>query len=319
MRQAGRILPEYRQLRADVPSFWELCSDEKKIVEITQMPIKALGVDAAIFFSDILVPLTCFDDISVKFVQKSQPQVRTHLSYEQLALSSYRDPKVGVPFVMNGIRSLRQSLTVPLIAFAGTPWTTALYVQRYGQNLSVASMAQQAVTQIEVFTAFINRLTDLFAEYLIAQRQAGAQQIMLFDSWAALCPIPLRESLLVQPIVRLCQAIKNFDPTCPVIYYGRGVLPELLPDLKGLVDVFALSSDVAIGALQKKYPGTLFQGNIDPAVLERAPCEIKLALSNWFQELREPVIINLGAGLIPTTPLEHVKYFIEFIREQSRR
>lgn len=319
MRQAGRILPEYRQIRSTVPSFWELCSDEKKIVEITQMPIKALGVDAAIFFSDILVPLACFDDIAVKFVQKSKPQVRTHLNFEQLAIASPRDPNLAVPFVMKGIKSLRQSLSVPLIAFSGTPWTTALYVQRYGQNLSVEEMARYAVMHLETFAAFIERLTDLFAAYLIAQREAGAQQIMLFDSWALFCPLDLREMLLVQPVVRLAQAIKKADPTCPVIYYGRGVLPDLLPELKGLIDVFALSSDASIGTLQKNYPGTLFQGNLDPAVLERTPCEIKQVVNNWFQSLREPVIMNLGAGLLPTTPLEHVKYVIELVREQTRR
>lgn len=319
MRQAGRVLPEYRQLRETVPSFWELCSNTKHIVTVTQMPIKTLSVDAAIFFSDILVPLACFPDISVKFVHKSQPQIRTHCAWGELAHSQTHGIAQAISFVPEAIKELRGRLEVPLIGFAGTPWTTALYVAPYENPCSVADMAQRALQNEGAFSAFLEKLTEVFIAYLLAQRQAGAQQLMLFDSWGALCPRAMRQKWLIEPVVRICQAIKKNDPTCPIIYYGRGVMPDLLLDLKESVDVFAASSDCDMSMLQKQHPTTLFQGNIDPSLLEQPRSQIESAVTAWYQTLQAPLIVNLGAGLNPTTPLEHVTFLIHLIRKLTNQ
>lgn len=316
MRQAGRILPQYRALRAQAPSFWELCSDPDKVVLITQQPLDELSLDAAILFSDILVPLVCFNDISVGFVQKSQPHVRRSTSWDQLSNSIALPPEIAVPFVTQAITLLRKQLQCPLIAFAGTPWTTSLYIQPSDAQITIPQMAQSVATQQAApFSCWLQRLTDTLIEYLIAQRRAGAQQLMLFDSWAALCPLELRQQFVVSPIRRIAQSLKTFDPTCPLIYYGRGVLPDLIPDLIDVIDVFALSADASLGQLQRQYPGTLFQGNIDPELLLTSKTEIAQGVRRWYGHLIDPAIVNLGAGLIPSTPLAHVKQLISSVRE----
>jgi uroporphyrinogen decarboxylase len=319
MRQAGRVLPEYRKLREEVSDFWQLCSDTENIVTITQQPLCALDIDAAILFSDILVPLACYRDISVRFADKSKPQIFTHKTWQELAQSTPDVPVKSVPFVYEAIKELRSILRVPLIAFSGTPWTTALYIQHVDNPLSVMQTAEQVLKQPDDFGDFLNHLSDFLATYLIAQRQAGAQQLMLFDSWASLCPPHLWQQWLVQPVRRIIQKVKDFDADCPIIYYGRGVLPELLLDLKDRVDVFALSSDVDIGRLQQNYPGTLFQGNIPPELLLRPQKDIYQGVCSWFDTLKEPVVVNLGAGLLPTTPLENIQYCLDLIRQLSTK
>lgn len=315
MRQAGRVLPQYRALREQAPTFWELCSVPEKVVEITKQPLDELGVDAAILFSDILVPLACFDDISVRFVQKSQPQVRTALSWDQLSRSSAQIPVTGVPFVFESIRLLQAQITRPLIGFAGTPWTTSLYIQKHGQECSVPQMAEHALEQAPAFSQWLRRVTEVFAQYLIAQRQAGAQQLMLFDSWGALCPREMRQQWVIEPVRAIAAAIKKADPSCPIIYYGRGILPEVLPELSDQMDVFAACSSISLGMLQKQYPQAVFQGNIDAQLLLQDPKKISNGVKRWYDQLHDPVIVNLGAGLNPSTPLSHVKHLIATVRQ----
>jgi uroporphyrinogen decarboxylase len=312
MRQAGRYLPEYRRVRERL-SFLELCRDVDRAVEVTLQPVDLLGSEAAIVFSDIFVPLLG-TGVGIDF--RPGPVIAEPLrSAEQVARLRVPDPRESVPFVFEILRILRRELasrSVPLIGFAGAPFTLAAYLVEGKGSRSFPALKRLLFHDPEVLRELLGRLTDLVVAHLNAQIEAGAQVVQLFDTWAGILgPAEWREWVL--PVHR--EIVSKVDrAAAPLILYAADAPHALDLMLASGADVLSLDwrIDLAQAAVRVGRAASL-QGNLDPCALF-APREA------IFAKVRELAragavarghVLNLGHGCLPETPVEGVRAFIE--------
>jgi len=318
MRQAGRYLPEYRAMRARF-GFLELCRNPEAAAEVTLQPIERLGVDGAILFADILLILEPLD-VGLEFAKGEGPvihrPVRTAADVTRLGPI---DVEAAVPFVFETVRLVTRALAgrVPLIGFAGAPFTVASYLVEGGSSRDYLAVKRLMYESPEAWHRLMSLLSDATARYLNGQIAAGAQAVQLFDSWVgALSPADYR--VFVLPHVRAL--IRALAPGVPVIHFGTGTA-ALLPlmreaggDVIGLdwrVDLdagwAAVGHDVAV------------QGNLDPAVLLAARPYIRDRVKDVLTRAggRPGHIFNLGHGVHQQTPAENVKALVDMVHELS--
>jgi uroporphyrinogen decarboxylase len=312
MRQAGRYLPEYRRLREGI-SFLNMCRDVDRSVEASLQPLRLLGTEAVIVFSDIFVPVLG-TGVAVDFAPG--PVIADPIRSEaQVAALRVPDPRESVPYVFEILRTLRRVLEsqgVPLIGFAGAPFTLAAYLVEGGGSRNFASLKRLMLRSPETVRGLLGRLTDLVVGYLEAQIEAGAQVVQLFDTWAGiLAPADYREWVL--PVHREI-ASKLSGEEAPLILYvndGAHVLDEML---ESGADVLSLDWRVDLAqAAQRVGRRASLQGNLDPCALH-APREEIFARVRALAEAGAAArghILNLGHGCLPDTPVEGVRAFIE--------
>ncbi len=317
MRQAGRYLPEYREVRRGVSGFLELCYTPELAVEVTMQPIRRYGLDAAILFSDILVvpdALGC----DVAFVEGEGPKIKPIRDGAALARLNGGSLHQHLAPVYETIKRLRQSLPTEtaLIGFAGAPWTVACYMVEGSGSKEFQEARMLARRDPEVFSALIDLVTQATIDYLLAQVKAGAQALQLFDSWAGVLPPEQFHQWCERPIGKIVGAVKAVHPDLPIIAFPRGAgvlyqqFVERIP-----VDGVSLDTTVppewASTALKK----VCLQGNLDPiALLSGGDDMLNEArhLLNTFAE--RPFIFNLGHGVLPPTDPDTVKRLIDFVR-----
>jgi uroporphyrinogen decarboxylase len=312
MRQAGRYLPEYRRVRKRF-SFLELCRDVDAAVEVSLQPLDLLGTEAVIVFSDIFVPLLG-TGVDVDF--QPGPVIGEPLrSAEQVAKLELRDPRESVPYVFETLRRLRQELEgrdVPLIGFAGAPFTLACYLVEGRGSRSFSSLKRMMVREPEVLRALLRRLTDLAVMHLDAQIEAGAQMVQLFDTWAGLlCPRDYRSFVL--PVHQEIAARLDRSRAPLVLYVNDG--PHVVDEMvESGADVISLDwrVDLAKAAPRVGHRASI-QGNLDPCALHAPPDEIFERVRQLAREgaAARGHILNLGHGCLPDTPVEGVRAFIE--------
>ncbi len=320
MRQAGRYLPEYRAMRERF-GFLELCKNPEAAAEVTLQPVDRLGVDAAILFADILLILEPLG-VGLEFAKGEGPVIRRPVRSERdIARLGRIDVEAAVPFVFETARRVKQALAarVPLIGFAGAPFTVASYVVEGGPSREYLHAKRLMYEEPEAWHRLLELLAEATARYLNGQIAAGAQAVQLFDSWVGvLAPDDYRA--FVMPHTRAL--VRALTPGVPVIHFGTGTA-ALLPlmraaggDVIGLdwrVDLdagwAAVGHDVAV------------QGNLDPAVLLAKPPYIRQRVKDILDRAggRPGHIFNLGHGVLQETPVEHVKAFVEIVHELSDR
>ena len=319
MRQAGRYMPEYRALR-EKHSLLTMCRTPELAVEVTLQPVRALGVDAAVLFSDLLLvlgPLGIHFDFLAGEGPVIENPVRTGAAID--ALTRY-DPRAELASVLEAIRLLRRELGVPLIGFAGAPFTLASYAVEGGHSTSFAFTKALMYGDPRSWHRLAELLAAVVAEYLEAQVEAGAQALQLFDSWVgALEAADYRE--FVMPHTRaILERLRRLD--VPVIHFGTGTghLLGLLREAGG--DVIGIDwrtpLDEAWGRIGD---GVAVQGNLDPTLL-LAPRERLLHRVDDVLDRaggRAGHIFNLGHGILPPTPVESVKAVVERVHERTRR
>ncbi|HET6304280.1 MAG TPA: uroporphyrinogen decarboxylase [Myxococcota bacterium] len=312
MRQAGRYLPEYRRVREQV-SFLDLCRDVERAVEVTLQPVDLLGSEAAIVFSDIFVPLLG-TGVGIDF--RPGPVIAEPLrSSEQVARLRIPDPRESVPFVFEILRRLRRELAgraVPLIGFAGAPFTLAAYLVEGKGSRSFSALKRLAFREPEVLRALLGKLTDLVVAHLNAQIEAGAQVVQLFDTWAGILgAAEWREWVL--PVHREIVSKVN-RAEAPLILYAADAPHALDLMLASGADVLSLDwrIDLAQAAARVGRAASL-QGNLDPCALF-APPEMIYAKVRELARAAAPArgfVLNLGHGCLPDTPVEGVRAFID--------
>lgn len=320
MRQVGRYLPEYRAIRARL-GFLDLCKNPEAAAEVTVLAVDRLGVDAAIIFADILLVVDPLG-LGVEFVKGEGPvihrPVRTPVDVDRLVDV---DPAEGVPFVFEAVRLARRALggRVPLIGFAGAPFTVASYLIEGHASRDFLRTKHLMHTDPGTWRALMHKLTALTTRYLNGQIAAGAQAVQLFDSWVgALAPDDYRQFVL--PYTR--QIIASLTPGVPVIHFGTGTagLLELMRNAGG--DVIGLDWRVDLGqAWRRLGNGVAVQGNLDPAILLAKPAEIRRGVRAVLESAagRPGHIFNLGHGVLQSTPWEHVAAMVDMVHELSRR
>jgi len=320
MRQAGRYLPEYRAVRRRF-GFLDLCKNPEAAAAVTLQPVDRLGVDAAILFADILLIVEPLG-VGLEFAKGAGPVIRRPVRSERdIARLGRIDVEAAVPFVFETVRRVKQALAgrVPLIGFAGAPFTVASYVVEGGPSREYLHTKRLMYEEPEAWHRLLETLAEATARYLNGQIAAGAQAVQIFDSWVGvLAPDDYRA--FVMPHTRAL--VRALTPGIPVIHFGTGTA-ALLPlmraaggDVIGLdwrIDLdagwAAVGHDVAV------------QGNLDPAVLLAKPPYIRQRVKDILDRAdgRPGHIFNLGHGVLQETPVEHVKALVEIVHELSDR
>jgi uroporphyrinogen decarboxylase len=311
MRQAGRYMKEYRDIRAKV-SFLELCKNSDLAAEVSLQPYKVLGVDAVIFFSDILIPVEAMG-LEVALTDKGPElanPIRQRSDVDQLRIP---DPATEVGFVGSIIKKLRQELQneVPLIGFAGAPWTLASYMIEGGGSKSFAEIKTLAYREPRVLHALLDKLASTVSSYLLFQIESGAQVIQLFDTWAGELNRSDYEEFALPYTQRIFQAIGT---RVPRILYLNGCSAILESMADSGADVISIDWRISIAeAKQRVGDRVALQGNLDPCVL-LGPEDRIFAKTKEILDQAGPAghILNLGHGILPPTPVENARSFIKF-------
>jgi uroporphyrinogen decarboxylase len=325
MRQAGRYMAEYRELR-QTTSFLDLCKNPSLCAEVMLTTVEKLGVDAAIIFSDLLLILEPMG-IGLEFSTGEGPilpnPIRTAAEVDRLLELETIEP---LQYVIETVRKTRAGLpeSLPLIGFAGAPFTLAAYAIEGGSSRDYRSVKTLMYNDIGAWDALMSRLARAVTLYLNAQIDAGAQLVQLFDSWVG-CLGPEDYRTYVLPHVR--SVIESLRPSVPVIHFATGN-PALLPLLS---EAFGKKPRPAVVGVDWRIRlddawrtighDKAIQGNLDPAVLLAAPVEIRRRAKEILRQAagRPGHIFNLGHGVLPQTPLENVLALIDAVRELSSR
>jgi uroporphyrinogen decarboxylase len=316
MRQAGRYLPDYRKVRSQFPSFMDFCRAPEQVAEVTVQPVDQIGVDAAILFSDILVLLPPMG-LELEFKENKGPVIANPLrSDEVIAALPGGNLNAELSYVFEGIRLSKQALAgrVPLIGFAGGPFTVASYMVEGGSSKELAKLKALLFTRPEVFQVLMTKLATVTAAYLIEQIRSGVDAVTIMDSWAGyLSPDDYRGH--VYPHTRsIIAAVKEAYPEVPVIHYANGA-PTLLPHFVALgANVVGLDWRINLSDALRTYPGQVFQGNMDPCMLYAPPERIAAKVESMKTSVGgRPHIFNLGHGILPDIPVEHAQAFVRAV------
>ncbi len=314
MRQAGRYLPEYRALRKNAGGFLDLCFNPERAAEVTLQPIRRYGMSGAILFSDILIIPMALGQ-SLRFAEGEGPI----LGEVPEALDFTGAPSTYAP-VIETVRRVKADLPpeTTLLGFAGSPWTVATYMIEGGSSRDFAKAKAFLHRDTARFSWLIEGIVTATVEYLSAQIEAGAEAVQVFDSWAgALAPLEF-ERWVIEPNRQIVTALRARHPETPIIAFprGSGVLYKKFTEIvrpDGIGIDTQVPPDWAAEVLQ---PLACVQGNLDPLTLVAGGHAMLNAAAHICIHLKNgPFIFNLGHGIVPQTPLEHVGALCDFLRK----
>ncbi len=316
MRQAGRYLPEYRELRKSANGFLDLCYTPEKAVEVTLQPIRRFGFDAAILFSDILVVPDAMGR-SVKFVEGEGPKLDPILP-EEIDLLDMENSERHLNPVIETVKILRRELPdeVALLGFCGAPWTVATYMIAGHGTPDQAPARLFSYQYEEQFSQLLKKISQISADYLVRQLNAGADAVQIFDSWSGVLGEREFEKWCVQPVKDIVSQVRTQIPDAKIIGFPKnaGLLYQGYREKTG-VDCLGLDWSVPMSFAKQLQKDGAVQGNLDPvrliaggSALDEGVDEIKTGLGGG------PLIFNLGHGITPQTPIAHVEQMIERVR-----
>ena len=318
MRQAGRYLPEYRAVRAQTRDFLDLCYSPDKAVEVTLQPLRRYDLDAAILFADILLVPHALGQ-GLRFAEGEGPRLDKITQAADLAKLSVEGLMDRLEPVIETVRRLSVALPphITLIGFAGAPWTVATYMVA-GQGTDDQAPARlMAYAQPDLFQKLIDLLVEATASYLLAQVAAGAEVIQIFDTWAGSLPEKEFTRWVIEPTKRLVALLKAKAPDVPIIGFPRGAGTRAL-DYAQATGIQGLSFDAQAQLptmAQVSDHGIAVQGNIDPLVLVSGGIALDQAVDDLMAAMRgRRHIVNLGHGIVPQTPPDHVAQLIARVR-----
>lgn len=322
MRQAGRYLPEYREVRRRV-DFLGLCKTPELAAEVTVQPVDRLGVDAAILFADILLPLEAMG-MELVFAAGDGPTFPQPLrSREDVARLSSPDVDSTLGYVFAAMAEACRRLAgrVPVLGFAGTPWTLAAYAVEGGGSKQFAQLLAWSYRDPEGLGELLDRIADVTVDYLAGQAAAGAAALQLFDTWGGLLDAERWRALAAPPLVRVLEGVRRRVPGVPLIYYLHGG-PHLLEAAADLpADVLSVDWRQPLSEVRRRVgPGRVLQGNLDPGTLLAPPDEIARRTETMLLSAAGgPHVANLGHGIFKETSPEHAKAFVDAVHEISER
>lgn len=316
MRQAGRYLPEYRQLRAHKGSFLDLVYDSDAAAEVTLQPLQRFDFDAAILFSDILiVPFAIGQNLS--FVAGEGPRLTPTLG--SAGLDSLTPALTRLEPVYETVRKVKARLSpsTALIGFAGAPWTVATYMIAGQGSRDQGETRRLAYSDPERFAAIVGRIEDVTFGYLSGQVEAGAEVLQLFDSWAGSLAPAQFERWVIAPTARLVERLKAEHPGVPVVGFPKGAGGKLRA-YAGETGVDCVGVDETVDPLwaNRELPaGFPVQGNLDPLALIAGGEQMRDAVRRIVDAFRDrPHIFNLGHGILPDTPVENVEQLVALVK-----
>lgn len=318
MRQAGRYLPEYREVRTQAGSFLDLCFSPGLATEVTLQPIRRYGFDAAILFSDILViPYALGQKLA--YMEGEGPRLGDLPGLKGMAENLDRRIRDQLGAVLETVANLRSALpaSTTLIGFAGAPWTVACYMLTGGGDREWTNARVAAYSRPDDVQALLDILVEATESYLVAQVEAGAEVLQIFESWAGVLSASEFRRWVIGPTRRLVASLKKRCPGTPIIGFprGAGVLAETYAVETGISAIgldWTVPGKWAAEHLQKRMP---VQGNLDPALLIAGGSAMEAGIREVIGAFEKGShLFNLGHGVLPTTPPEHVAELVTLIR-----
>jgi uroporphyrinogen decarboxylase len=316
MRQAGRYLPEYRKIRAAHPNFIEFYKNPQAACEVTLQPIDRFDLDAAILFSDILtlLPPLGFD---LEFIPGRGPVVHNpYRTMQDAEKINAVDAEKDLHFVYDAIRLIRKKLDgrVPLLGFAGGPLTVASYIIEGGSSKELGETKKLCFNNPEAFQILLTKITELTINYLSLQAEAGAQTLVVMDSWAGHFS-PADYQQYVFPYTQQIFKALRAKTKVPLLHYANGA-SALLPQFAEFsCDALGVDWRIDIAEAIKKAPQKILQGNLDPCTLYSTPEDITRKTHEILEKVQgRPHIMNLGHGILPSVPIAGVEAFLKAIR-----
>ena len=319
MRQAGRYLPEYRELRSR-HDFLEVCRTPKLAAEVTLQPVRRFPLDAAILFSDILLPLDAF---SIPMTFSPAPKIAQPVRTRADVLGLVAKPAAeAVPFVAEAVRLVRRELTgrVPLIGFCGAPFTLAAYLVQGEGKEGFGALKQLMFREPATAELLLEKLTAAMGDYLRLQIEAGVQAVQIFDSWAGILGADDYDRFALPFVKKLIASVRDLG--VPIIYFINGA-PHLIEAAASTgPDVLGVCFRTPLDQVAKRVgPEVALQGNLDPHVLFAEPSFIRARASRILDSMarRPGHIMNLGHGILPETPIASVEALIEAVHSHAVR
>lgn len=323
MRQAGRYLPEYREIRAKAGDFLSLCQNPEWACEVTLQPLRRFALDAAIVFSDILTIPDALG-LGLHFVEGEGPCFHAPLSNVALinALTLPQQLAAELAYVMQAVQKVRQNLPtdIPLIGFSGSPWTLACYMVE-GKSSKIFPRLQSLVQENpHCIQGLLEKLAQAVTVYLKAQVQAGANVLMIFDTWGGLLSTPLYQQFSLFYMHYIIANIKQEHPHIPIILFTKGGGAWLEDIAASGCDAIGIDWTCDLGeARQRVGHQVALQGNLNPAILLQQPSIIRDAVKQVLSDYGQGPghIFNLGHGITPEVPPAHLQVLIETVKECS--
>jgi uroporphyrinogen decarboxylase len=317
MRQAGRYLPEYRQVRAKAPSFLDLCRTPELAAEVTLQPLRRFDLDAAIVFSDILIVPYALGQ-KVEFVEGEGPKLAPVRDAKAIAALDRTAVSNALAPVYETIELAVAELpkAIPLVGFCGAPWTVATYMVEGGGSKDQAAARLLAYREPETFQRLVDILVEVSADYLVNQVKAGARVLQIFDSWAGALPEDEFERWCIAPTKTLVELVRTKTPHTPVIGFprGAGLLAERYARETG-IDAIGCDTTMPVGWMQRLQVHLPVQGNLDPVLLLAGGPQLDCRVATILETLSGgPFIFNLGHGILPDTPIEHVERLVSLVK-----
>lgn len=322
MRQAGRYLPEYRKTREQAGDFLSLCKNPELACEVTLQPLRRYAMDAAILFSDILTIPDAMG-LGLYFAEGEGPCFQ-HPVRDPQAIKDLRVPEIAksLAYVMDAVQLIRQEMPkeLPLIGFAGSPWTLACYMVEGQSSRDFKRILQLIYTQSDAAHLLLHKLAVSVSNYLVAQINAGVNAVMVFDTWGGILTPQNYHDFSLHYMQQIIQDIKINHPDIPVILFTKGGGQWLEQMVMTGCDALGLDWTTEIGeARQRVGHQVALQGNLDPAVLlSSASCirdQVQKLLASYGHGSGH--IFNLGHGITPDVPPEHVAVMVEAVHEFS--
>jgi uroporphyrinogen decarboxylase len=320
MRQAGRYLPEYRAVRKK-SDFITMCKTPELAAEVTIQPVDLIGVDAAIIFSDILVIPEAMG-MKLEMIESKGPKL-----YDPIRKSSDLDklktidPTKELKYVLDAVSLTKKELNgrVPLIGFAGSPWTLMTYMVEGGGSKSFSEIKKFIYNQPEAAHRLLDKIADAVAEYLSAKIEAGVNAVQIFDTWGGILSPADFEEFSLRYIEKIISQIKRKDE--PVIVFAKGVHYKLNKLAECGADVIGLDWTMDIGKVRSKIGKKVaLQGNLDPTVLYGSEEKIRTEAVNVLKSFDKHTghIFNLGHGILPDVSPAKAKFLVDIVKEESK-
>jgi len=318
MRQAGRYLPEYREIRAKAGNFLQLCYTPELAAEVTLQPLRRFDLDAAILFSDILVIPDALGQ-EVRFEVGEGPVLNP---VDNATIAAFDPGKVveRLAPVLETLERVKGSLALEktLIGFCGSPWTVATYMIGGKGSSDQAAARLFALREPDMFAALMDVLVEASIAYLIAQFRAGADVVQLFESWALNLDEPAFRQRVIEPNRRIVEGVRAAIPNAPIIGFPRGAAGMIAAYAEATrVNVVGLDYATPVDFADKALPKTLgVQGNLDPLRLVAGGQQMRERAEEIIAGFAgRPHIFNLGHGIVPETPIEHVAQLVDIVKK----
>ncbi len=321
MRQAGRYLPEYRAIRKKA-DFITMCKTPELAAEVTIQPVDIIGVDAAIIFSDILVIPEAMG-MRLEMIESKGPKLYNPIrSMDDVNKLKEIDPAKDLKYVLDAVSLTKRELNgrVPLIGFAGSPWTLMTYMVEGGGSKSFSEIKKFIYNQPKAAHMLLDKIADAVADYLSAKIEAGANAVQIFDTWGGLLSPADFEEFSLAYIQKVVSQIKRKDE--PVIVFAKGVHYKLSKLANCGADVIGLDWTMELGKVRSKIGNKVaLQGNLDPTVLYGDKDKIRKEAIKVLKSFgkHNGHIFNLGHGILPDVPPENAKYLVDVVKEESKK